>query len=82
MEEDRLLSLFIKEIVWSIVVIILCILYFIGDSGGKALIFAVVAIYSASHIADWIIEERRRRNDSIFNGTSSHIMDDVHIHDV
>ena len=55
-------DLFIKEIISSIIVIIFAIFYFVGNDGLKAVLFCLIAVYSAEELSNKIYK-RCMKND-------------------
>ena len=53
-------DVFLKEIVMSVLVIIAAILYFVGDIGGRFVLFIIIAMYAASELADRIYERYKK----------------------
>ena len=79
---DSFISLFLKEIIMSVISIILAVVYFIGNDGAKAVVFLIVCVYSATQIADWIYEEIKNGKNDISNRTCDDSMDNVYLHDI
>lgn len=74
-----MIDLFKKEIIWSVITFVFVIIYLFGNEGGRCVAFIILAIYTASKLADYFVGEKE--NDVVFDCTSYSIMDDVYSDD-
>ena len=55
-------NVFLKEIIMSALVLIATILYFVGDIGGRFVLFIIITIYAANELANRINERYKDDN--------------------
>lgn len=76
--EIKMIDLFKKEIIWSIITFVFVIIYLFGNEGGRCVAFIILAIYAAGRLTDYFIGDNE---DDILDCTSYSIVDDVYSDD-
>lgn len=76
--EIKMIDLFKKEIIWSIITFVFVIIYLFGNEGGRCVAFIILAIYAAGGLTDYFIGDNE---DDILDCTSYSIVDDVYSDD-